>query len=310
MPTPKPMYARVGVGPVLADLSHGELVVGLGISYYQRKKASVKLFRAEICRAIGWPADPSHERMVTRFSSSLAKEKEGYLKKQRGGRGQPTTYSLTAKFRGAVEPERAPAVPSEANPERTDSTRSESPERTDSTAPESPERTDQGTPVPVRTTTKTTTTKPGVATDDTGAVAAFLRTQPETLRHDYAKAVLDGEGQFGSAVVKKALAQLSLQQLSTLSAPLPKYFWGIMKRLAGEGDRAAEEAAEREARRELPVAEQTAALDQLRKEEGDAAVAQFVADQGHMESPAVDQFDRWAYQNGDRTRIAARAKTG
>ncbi|GAH77942.1 unnamed protein product, partial [marine sediment metagenome] len=71
MPAPKLMYARVGVGPVLADLSHAELRVGLGISHHQRNKASVKLFRAEICRAAGWPADASHKAMVTGCSTSM-----------------------------------------------------------------------------------------------------------------------------------------------------------------------------------------------------------------------------------------------
>ncbi|MCK4376267.1 MAG: hypothetical protein KAX19_13095, partial [Candidatus Brocadiae bacterium] len=139
MPVPKPMYARVGVGQVLADLSHGELLIGLGVSHYQRKKASVKLFRGQICRAIGWPADPSHERLVSRYSTRLAKRKEGYLKKERGGRGQPTTYTLSAKFRGAVDSETTPEVPSEAIPERTDSATSESSERTPQVLSESPE---------------------------------------------------------------------------------------------------------------------------------------------------------------------------
>lgn len=65
---------------------------------------------------------------------------------------------------------------------------------------------------------------------------------------------------------------------------------------------------EHEPDQQLRVAEQTAALEQLRKREGREAVKKFVAEQGYMRSPAAAQFERWAYQKGDRSRISARGR--
>ena len=290
MPVPKPMYARVGVGQVLADLSHGELLIGSGVSHYQRKKASVKLFRGQICRAIGWPADPSHERLVSRYSTRLAKRKEGYLKKERGGRGQPTTYTLSAKFRGAVDSETTPEVPSEAIPERTDS----------------------ASPVPVQTTRKTTTTSAGVGPlppDTPVVVVDYLRGKSQQEKHDYAKAVPEAHDQFGPALVKQALAELGREQLSTLPVPLAKWFWGIIKRLAKKRDQVAEEeetmAREPEGPVQLRVREQAHALQKLRGREGPEAVARFLADQGDFRSDAEAQFRLWSYADGNGSLILA-----